>query len=153
MPVTTEHLAQYKWKPGQSGNPAGRSKGAIYVSDWLNSFLAHDEKGRPAYSVRRLQRIAEKDTSAAKRMAAQRILVACRDPRRLNGTLDPEPGRAMDSILARLEGKPRQTVTIERQPERSLAQIEEHLRQLLADPRVRLLAEHRIIDGEARVIE
>lgn len=34
-----EHLKQYYWKPGQSGNPAGRPKGKS-LKDYVKNYLA-----------------------------------------------------------------------------------------------------------------
>lgn len=127
------------WKPGQAGNPRGRKRGGAYVSEWLNAFLITDETGKPKYNLKKLAKIAAKGTAPAMVMAAQRILTACRNPIGENGKIDPEPGRAMEGIMSRLEGKPNQSVTVEHIPDRSLAEVEAHLSHLLADPRVKTL--------------
>lgn len=43
-----DHLAGYRWKPGQSGNPGGRPKGKS-ITAWLNDALADlDDNGEEA---------------------------------------------------------------------------------------------------------
>jgi hypothetical protein len=46
-PARGEHLKPYHWKPGQSGNPAGRKKGSrskfaeAFLTDFLNDWEQH----------------------------------------------------------------------------------------------------------------
>ena len=58
------------WRPGCSANPAGRNRGAAYVSEWINSLLAEGHDGRPMYTREQIERIADRDKSPAKVMAA-----------------------------------------------------------------------------------
>ena len=129
------------WRPGYSANPAGRTRGGAHVSEHINSLLAETHDGRPMYTREQIERIAERDKSPAKVMAAREILCAMQPRQRYvkdrrgkvypAGT-DPEPGRALDRVINRLEGKPKATLAIERAPERSVEEIEAELRALLA---------------------
>ncbi|MBH07002.1 MAG: hypothetical protein CMJ20_11850 [Phycisphaeraceae bacterium] len=57
------------WKPGQSGNPAGRKPAGAYVREWINS-LTHQD-----LTSDELASIADDDTMPyAKRLAATRML-------------------------------------------------------------------------------
>lgn len=38
----TDHLEPFQWAPGQSGNPAGKPKGAKHLSTWIQEML-HEE--------------------------------------------------------------------------------------------------------------
>jgi len=38
-PHKADHLAPYKWKPGQSGNPDGRPTGSISITETLKAYL------------------------------------------------------------------------------------------------------------------
>jgi hypothetical protein len=40
MPRVTEHLKQYQFKPGQSGNPGGRPKGYVPVAHSMRKALS-----------------------------------------------------------------------------------------------------------------
>jgi hypothetical protein len=42
----TAHLRPYQWKPGQSGNPAGRPKGAVSIVRLMRNVL--EENGEEA---------------------------------------------------------------------------------------------------------
>ena len=91
------------WKPGQSGNPAGRARGSVYISECLNALLIVDADGRPKCTKADLERIVTDDNAApAMVIAARRILSAMRDGKLPRGGADPEPGRDFD----RIEGKP-----------------------------------------------
>jgi hypothetical protein len=51
-----DHLESYRWKPGQSGNPAGRPRGIPDLASAINRMLEGDDAdGRPRMDV-----IAEK---------------------------------------------------------------------------------------------
>jgi hypothetical protein len=152
------------WKPGQSGNPAGRRKGEASVTEWINAFLSEKEDGTPNYPRARLEEICEDpDASPAKVIAAQRVLGAMKDGRRFAtdrrgkvypaGT-DPEPGRDFDRICDRTEGKPVQSVRVERVPDRPSAEILAEIRALLrSDPELaRIVAEDRELAADAEAI-
>lgn len=36
----TKHLSKTQWKIGQSGNPAGKPKGTIHLSTWIQELLS-----------------------------------------------------------------------------------------------------------------
>jgi len=38
-PARGEHLKQYQWKPGQSGNPSGRPNGSVSLAEQLKAAL------------------------------------------------------------------------------------------------------------------
>lgn len=42
----TDHIEDTQWKPGQSGNPAGKPKGSIHISTHIRNLL-EDEKFSP----------------------------------------------------------------------------------------------------------
>ncbi len=101
------------WKPGQSGNPAGRARGSVYISECLNALLIVDGDDRPRYTKADLERIvADDDAAPAMVIAARRILSAMRDGKLPRGGADPEPGRDFDRIADRIEGKPPQAVHV-----------------------------------------
>lgn len=155
------------WKPGQSGNGVGRRRGGASISEWINAFLeVHPDTGKPAYSMVKLKRIAERDRAPARRAAAVEVLTAtaCRlkyaidrhGDAYLTGS-DPEPGRALERIMDRLEGKPRQTVRIERESTaEQLTLASARLQQLLTDPRLPALVElakrSQVVDTEATAL-
>ena len=124
------------WRAGESGNSAGRTAGAAFVSEWINSLLAEAPDGEPKYTRKEIERIAKRDTSPARVMAAREILCAMGPRERYvkdkhgkvyqTGT-DPEPGRAFDRTCNRLDGKPKATMEIQRKPEQSLGEIEDQL--------------------------
>ncbi|MCH8153447.1 MAG: hypothetical protein IH830_13870 [Planctomycetes bacterium] len=110
-PNSLANLRPRPWKPGQSGNPAGRARGGAYISEWLNALLIVDGDGRPRYTKADLERIvADDDAAPAMVIAARRILSAMRDGKLPRGGADPEPGRDFDRIADRIEGKPPQAV-------------------------------------------
>ncbi len=121
------------WKPGQSGNPAGRARGGAYISEWLNALLIVDGDGRPRYTKADLERIvADDDAAPAMVIAARRILSAMRDGKLPRGGADPEPGRDFDRIADRTEGKPTVTIKHEAPPQRTPEEILEEIRALEA---------------------
>lgn len=144
-----------KFKPGESGNPKGRKIGGEYAQEALNRFMTHDnETGLPLFTHDELEFIAKHSASDAERMAANRILVASRDPMKWvkdkNGKLhsagiDPEPGKAFDAILDRLVGRPlnkiEKTVEVVERP----SEIEQKIAKLLAHhPQVRSLLQRKL---------
>ena len=132
------------WRPGQSGNPAGRARGGAYISEWLNTLLIVDEHGTPNYTQADLKEIVADDNAApAKVIAARRILSAMKDGKLPRGGADPKPGRDFDRIADRIEGKPAQHIMVEAPPQRTLEQIEAEMEaMLLANPElVELLQE------------
>src|SRR5688572_9189950 len=59
----------HRWKPGQSGNPAGRKTAGAVLRDWLNAL---GEKELPEAELRAIGR--DKAAPWAKRAAAKRLL-------------------------------------------------------------------------------
>ena len=112
-PNSLSNLHPRPWKPGQSGNPAGRARGGAYISECLNALLIVDGDGRPRYTKADLERIvADDDAAPAMVIAALRSLSAMRDGKLPRGGADPEPGRDFDRIADRIEGKPPQAVHV-----------------------------------------
>jgi hypothetical protein len=93
---------EFRFQPGQSGNPAGRPKNAgSSVREWVNQLAE-----MPLAEVRK---VAESETEApTKIMAAKQIIDACS-----NATLEsgmPIRGQAFDRICDRTDGKPKQSI-------------------------------------------
>ena len=134
-PNSLANLRPRPWQPGQSGNPAGRECGSVYISECLNALLIVRDAGTPKYPKADIERIAEDSQSApAMVIAARRILSAMKDGKLPRGGSDPEPGRDFERIADRLEGKPAQHVNVTQQPP-SLDSLEAELRAMVAqDP-------------------
>ena len=112
-PNSLANLRPRPWQPGQSGNPAGRARGSVYISECLNALLIVGHDGTPKYTKADIERIAEDLQSApAMVIAARRVLSAMRDGKLPRGGADPEPGRDFDRIADRIEGKPAQAVHV-----------------------------------------
>jgi hypothetical protein len=151
------------WKPGQSGNPRGRRKGEASVTEWINAFMVVSEDGRPNYTEADLERICnDPNEGLAKKIAAHRLLGAAKDGDRFAvdrrgkvypaGT-DPEPGRDFDRICDRTEGKPIQSVRVERVEDRDPEVILAEIRALLRDPELaRLVTENRQLAADAEAL-
>ncbi len=132
-PNSLANLRPRPWRPGQSGNPAGRARGGAYISEWLNTLLIVDEHGTPNYSQADLKEIVADDNAApAKVIAARRILSAMKDGKLPRGGADPEPGRDFDRIADRIEGKPTQHIIAEAPPCRTPDEILAEIRALEA---------------------
>ena len=158
------------WRPGQAGNPDGRKPGVVYVSEHVSSLLAESADGTPRYTKADLEKIVGDEKEAPGRVIAARWVLTCmadgrrwvvdRDGKLKPAALDPEPGRAIERLTDRLEGKPTQTLRVE-QPTADPTELLAELREILAaDPalleEVRQTAELAalpVIDAEAAVIE
>ena len=69
-PNTRKALAEHAFKPGQSGNPAGRPSAGASIRDWLNIMCE--------WTAKDLRVIAQDENEpAAKRAAAVRMLLSC----------------------------------------------------------------------------
>lgn len=66
------------FKPGQSGNPAGRKKTGAYVTEHQNSLALAMEKGDITYDD--LKKIARTDPNGNRRAAALYLYRRCEDP-------------------------------------------------------------------------
>lgn len=104
------------FRPGQSGNPAGRREGGAYIAEFINAFLTVGEDGHPNYTRRDLEVIVADPQSAPAAVAAARQVLKMmqsgqkyvKDKRGKvypAGT-DPEVGKAFDRVMDRLVGKP-----------------------------------------------
>ncbi len=74
-----DYGAAYRWKPGQSGNRAGRPRIGASICEWWNRLAEEDEDGKPSFTVAQLHEIAnapddDPKISAPKRIAARHIL-------------------------------------------------------------------------------
>ncbi len=133
-PNSLANLRPRLWRPGQSGNPAGRARGSVYISECLNALLIVDGDGRPRYTKADLERIVTVDDAApAMVIAARRILSAMRDGKLPRGGADPEPGRDFDRIADRIEGKPTQHIIAEQPPQRTPEEIMASIRAFEAE--------------------
>ena len=83
--MATEDIQKYKFKPGQSGNPKGKPKGALSLTTILRNRLEANENAKAIKTIERLLTISE---SVDDRVALQ----------------------AIDAIMDRIDGKARQTI-------------------------------------------
>ena len=176
-PNSLKNLERGRWRPGQSGNPAGRAKGVVYPSELLDGLLAMDDDGAPRYTQADLEAIVEdKDAAPALVIAARWLIDGMKSGERWilgkNGelrpaALDPTPSRVRESLADRLEGKPVQKLQLERKPIRPPAEIHADLVATLARALVSLPPAERAklltllpvdaedvepVDGEAKVL-
>jgi hypothetical protein len=90
-----------RFKPGQSGNPAGRPNAGAVLKEWFNEMTK--------YTALELQEVLDDpDAPRAKVAAARRWLLACSEDRTVGGV--PLCGDAQDAIADRCDGKPRQPI-------------------------------------------
>lgn len=110
----TDQLEPTKWKPGQSGNPAGRKALGASVNEFMNSLEDATEAD--------LRKIIDDPESGAKKViAARRVLSAMQDSSMWREKDDemyrvgdtPGPGMDFDRIMDRTVGKPKQAVAVE----------------------------------------
>ncbi len=141
-PNSLKNLERGRWKPGQSGNPTGRATGVVYPSELLHGLLAMDDDGTPKYTRADLEKIfADENAAPALVIAARWILDGMRDGQRWivgkdgklqPAALDPTPSRVRESLADRLEGKPIQSVHVQRTEHRLPAEIGADIASTLA---------------------
>lgn len=106
---------EHRWKPGQSGNPAGRKSYGAFVSEWMNSMAQ--------WSLSQLEAVInDADAPAAKVAAAQRVRRAMLD--------DKLASEDFDRCCDRTTGKPNQTQTIRVEQRVDSAQVLAEARRL-----------------------
>ena len=95
---------EHRFKPGQSGNPAGRAGSAgSSVREWINAMAE--------WTVAELQAVKDDPkATAAKRTAARLWMEATSDDANTAG--NPIAGAAFDRIMDRTEGRPKQAVSL-----------------------------------------
>ena len=134
----------YQWKPGQSGNPAGRPKGGAVINEWLDILINAND-----YTLQSI--IVDPSEPRAKRLAAHQLITADTRPIKYAATEDAdgntvllpvgelrEPGMAFDRIMDRTVGKPAQTILTGTAPARTIEDAMADLDRLLAEnPEVR----------------
>lgn len=138
------------WKPGQSGNPAGRIPGRVYVTEHVSSLLGYDRNGNPKYSKADLEAIvADDDADVSQSIAAAWLLTAMKTGENwcvgkngelLPARIDSEPGRDRERLMDRFEGKPAVTVTHRQEAVPELSELHDQLSALIdANPGLRSL--------------
>ena len=119
MPMTSDPEAREKslaalqhWKPGQSGNPNGRRSVGISYKAWGNELDSGDEQGVARYDDDALRTIRDDPKQCrAKRGAAADLLDL---PRTDYHKAIPMRANATDRLCDRTDGKPHQTMSIQR---------------------------------------
>lgn len=90
-----QHLAKYRWVPGQSGNPLGNVKGIKQLSTQLKEIIDLEIEAEDSIT-------GEKFSAPLRYFLNNRLLKNA-----LNGD-----NRALQEIYDRLEGKPKQKLDI-----------------------------------------
>ena len=134
-PNSQANLVQ--WKPGQSGNPAGRIPGRVYVTEHVSSLLGYERDGSPKYSKADLEKIvADDNADVAKSIAAAWLLTSMKtgecwvigkDGELQPARIDAEPGRERERLMDRFEGKPAVTVTHIQEPLPEISDLQDQL--------------------------
>jgi hypothetical protein len=92
-----------RFKPGQSGNPAGRPPAGLSIREWYNTMAE--------WTVSDITAVLEDgDAPASKIIAAKQVLDACSNVVLESGM--PIRGQATDRICDRTHGKPKQAVEL-----------------------------------------
>lgn len=89
---------EHRWKPGQSGNPAGRPRCGAVIRDWLNVLAAQEAK------VSDLKAIIDNPAEPATKVAAARRLLRSTEASGLAEFV---------AIVEQTDGKPVQPATLE----------------------------------------
>ena len=136
MPVNPKSLDNLiAWKPGQSGNPSGKPRGACSPAEYLRMMQS------PEYTVPVLRKISRSAKEpVGKRVAANQILSMLVDA---NDDLDEriEARRVRQEVNDRLEGTPTQSHRVVDEAVPDVIQVVENLRaELVGGDRARLEA-------------
>ena len=146
---TPENLRE-PWKPGQSGNPSGRPKGALSPVEHLRALSG------AKWTVGELEALLDDPDVPAVRKAAARTLLQAAE-----GTSPGDQRAAFSEVADRLDGKPTQSHTVEARqaltPAQALAMARAELvgsrreRKALAEPQAQQAqtVSVRVVDGQA----
>jgi len=125
------------FRPGQSGNPSGRRRGALYVQEWINIFLAVHDDGTPKFTREDIESVAVDPKSApAAIIGANRVLLAMESGAKYAVDrwgkahyvgMDSGPGIAFEQIMDYLDGKPTQRMQVTHDQDRTPDEIEREL--------------------------
>jgi hypothetical protein len=97
---------EHRWKPGQSGNPAGRPKAAgSSIREWLNIMTD--------WSTRELQAVLDDPEAPSAKATAARMWKHARSDERTKSGL-PIAGPEAERICDQTAGKPRQAIELSR---------------------------------------
>lgn len=142
-PNSNAALVPYQWKPGQSGNPRGRTTAGAAVGDWLNILCDVHDDGRPKYIRADIEAIVDDPNEApAKVIAARQILHAMdsgekfvrdRSGKLYPAGIDVNVGNAFDRVCDRTEGKPVARIHVQHHKAPDPAAMIAELRAALAD--------------------
>ena len=91
------------FRPGESGNPAGRPNAGASVIDWLNVMAE--------WTRADLRTVVGDDTLPANKLAAARLWLDASSTDRTSAGL-PIATSALSELMDRLDGKPRQAVQV-----------------------------------------
>ncbi|SRR5579883_258761 len=115
---SADRLKQYAWKPGQSGNPAGRPKGARQklAEAFLDGMLSAYEKGGAAA----IEAVMKKEPAKFISVLAQII------PKQveIDGDVNVRVTSAVDSLIHRLEALAKRENEYAKEREQAILTIE-----------------------------
>lgn len=92
---TVEHLRAYQWKPGQSGNPTGRPKGKVSLTQIVRELIDEPASLCPPVKAWAREIGLDPDKTSMGAVVAARIIV---------GACDGESGW-MQELFNRIDGK------------------------------------------------
>lgn len=133
------------WKPGQSGNPAGRPNHGQKLLGWLNELACETADGKARYSLVELRRIADDPDEPHPKAEAAATIIRARSEGWSKAGI-PFASNDLDRIFDRCLGKPKQTIAVER-AERSMHEIEVDMRESIAgDAQLRQFLERVLVE-------